>query len=140
MCGHVLSTSFSATFNTNSDSMAAIILNDAGQGDIKIREVRITTDDGTATDTPDYHKRIKFGTTTNTTSGSAGTVINVDRSRNWFWTGVRKGPGTGYTLDSTIDTFSVHSATDFIWRAADDDDKIVIPTSTNFIVEINPAG
>lgn len=138
--GTVLCSAVAANFPTNADRMAIMVETSAATTPIRIKKVRITSGDGTETTTPDYHKRIKFGLTSNTTSGSNQTPKVVNRSRNWYWTSSRIGPGTGYTIDTTIDTFSIHSATDFVWQAADDEDKIVVPSGTSFIVEINPAG
>jgi hypothetical protein len=52
---------------------------------------------------------------------------------------IKTGTFTGGTINKTIDINSVHSTTDFLWQAADDDDKIVVAANGIFGIIVNPA-
>lgn len=129
------------SFTVNTDSLAVEI--DAPTNTtIKIKKIRITDTDGTLapTNMNDYHRKIKLVTQSASGTGmNAFTEIESDDNNTTAVATVTTGPGTAGTISATIDTLSVHSATDFLWQAADEDDKIVVKPGESFGIIVNPA-
>src|SRR6266496_5758450 len=136
---YIYSAVVQAAFNANTDSLA-IEIDAPANTTIKIRRIRITHDDGTATTSSDYFRKVKLVTESAAGSGgSAYTPIPVDANGPASISTVNTGAFTVGTIDKTIDINSVHSATDYLWQACDEDDKIVVTGGGIFGIIINPA-
>lgn len=128
-------------FTINTDSIAVEITAPSNTT-LKIKKIRITQDDGTATTSSDYCRKIKIVTESSAGSGgSSYTPITTDQNEpvSVATVNINSGSFTVGAIDATIDKLSLHSATDFIWQAGDDDDKITVKPGGIFAVVINPA-
>lgn len=136
---NVYSAVVSASFSQNTDSLAIEIDVPAGIT-VKIKKIRVTNDDGTGLSTRDAHTKIMMHTeSAGGTGGSTYTAIDLDDNTTPSLCTVKIGPMGPGTLATTIDMVSVHSATDFFWQAADEDDKIVVKPGDIFAIMVNPA-
>ena len=140
-----MTTTYSAvvtgSFVAGQDSVA-IEIDAAANETIKIKKIRITDTDGTnaPTNMNDYYRKVKLVVESATATGtSAYTAVDTDDNSSPSTSTVKIGPGTPGTISTTIDVLSLHSTTDFIWQAADEDDKIVITPGGIFAVVVNPA-
>ena len=127
-------------FAPNTDSLA-IEIDAPANVTIKIKTIRITDTDGTLapTNMNDYYRKVKLVTCSTSGTGSAFTPIEIDDNNTASVCTVETGPGTPGTIASTIETLSIHSTTDYIWQAADEDDKIIVKPGGIFAVIVNPA-
>jgi len=115
-------------------------LDAAANDSIKIRRIRIMHGDGTATVSADYHRKVKLITeSAGGTGGSTFTPVAKDANATAASTTCKTSLTAVGTIDKTLDIQSQHSATDFIWQAADEDDKIVIKPGGIFGIVVNPA-
>ena len=125
-------------FVPNTDSLA-IELDAPANTAIRIKKIRITPTDGTDTTVNDFHRKIKLVFCSTTGTGSAYTPIELDDNGTPSITTVETGPATAGTISTTLDTISLHSGTDFLWQAADEEDKIVIQPGGIFAIVVNPS-
>ena len=126
-------------FQPNTDQIA-IEIDSPASSIIKIRKIRITTTDGQDTAVKDAHKAVDLIIeSVGTTGGSLYTPIPVNANNPASACTVTVGPAAKGTVFQTVDTMSVHSGTDYLWQAADDDDKIVIQPGQIFAIVVNPA-
>jgi hypothetical protein len=136
---YIYSAVVQAAFNTNSDSLA-IEITAPSSTTIKIRKIRITHDDGTATVSADYYRKIKIVTESVAgTGGNSYTPITRDQNEPVSACTVKTALTAVGTVDKTIYINSVHSTTDYLWQASDDDDKIVVLPNGIFGIIVNPA-
>ena len=127
-------------FDLNTDKLA-IEITAAANTTVKIKKIRVFHDDGTATVTSDYHKKVKLvRESVAGTGGGSYTPLKLDANASASASTVKTGVFTVGTISDTIDALSIHSTTDFYWQAADEDDKIVVAPSGIFGIVINPAG
>lgn len=108
---------------------------------IKIKKIRVTFGDGTQTVVADGTKLVSMVAAS--TSGTGGTTItptSPDPNAPAAASTVKSGPMYKGTVTAVIDANSIHSGTDFIWHAADEDDKIVITPATMFALVENCSG
>jgi len=130
-----------SAFAANADSLAIEITAPANVT-VKIRRIRISHDDGTATASSDYHRRVKLVTESVAgTGGSSYTPVPTDINATASACTVKVNGGSFVvgTIDRTIDINSQHNTTDFLWQARDEDDKIIIKAGGIFGVIVNPA-
>lgn len=107
---------------------------------IKIKKIRITHSDGQHANVEDSYKALDLVIqSVGTTGGSLYTPIEVNDSATVSKCIVTVGPAPKGTIFQTIDTISIHAGTDFVWQAADEDDKIVIQPGQIFAVVVNAA-
>lgn len=128
----------SGNFPPNTDNLAIEITAPANQT-IKIKKIRITDADGTATTVNDFHRRVKLVTESVAGGGTSFTPITLDGNAPASNSTVTTGPTAVGTVATTIDCLSIHSATDFFWQAADEDDKIVLTPGQIFGIVVNTA-
>jgi hypothetical protein len=136
---YIYAATVQAAFSTNADSLAIEITAPANTT-VKIRRIRITHDDGTATTSSDYYRKVKL--VTESVAGSGGssyTPIPLDGNDPASVATVKTGAFAVGTISKTIDSNSVHSTTDFYWQARDEDDKIIVAPGGIFGVIVNPA-
>ena len=130
----------SAEFNFNEDNLA-IEIAAASNTTVKIKQIRVMTDDGTRVDTIDHYKSVKLVRESAAgTGGSSYTPIKRDPSSAASGSTVKTGAFVVGTVSETIDSLSVHSVTDFYWSAADEEDKITVEPGGIFGIVLNPAG
>lgn len=136
---NVYSAVVTGAFTANTDKLA-IEIDAPANTTIKIKKIRVTSDDGTGTITDDAYREIKLVTESVAgTGGSSYTPIDLDDNNNPSVSTVKIGPMAPGTISTTVDVLSVHSGTDFYWSAADEDDKIVVTPGGIFGVVINPS-
>lgn len=108
---------------------------------LKIKKIRVMHSDGTQATLPDAHKSVMLITESAAgLGGSSFTPIALDSSTPASAATVKTGIMTKGTVASTIDELSVHSATDLLWQASDEDDKIVLSPGSIFGLVVNAAG
>lgn len=108
---------------------------------IKIKKIRISYGDGTQLVVADGTKSVALITESVAgTGGSTYTPIALDGSTTASTATVKTGLMTKGTVASTIDDMSIHSGTDFLWQAADEDDKIVLTPGSIFGIVVNASG
>ena len=138
---YIYSAIVQSNFTANTDQLAVEITAPANRT-LKIRKIRITHGDGTATVTSDYYRRIKIVTESVAgTGGGAYTPINTDGNDtvSVATVNINTGAFVPGTVSKTIDINSIHCTTDFSWQARDEDDKIIVLPSGIFGLIINPA-
>jgi hypothetical protein len=138
---YIYSAIVQSNFSTNTDQLAIEITAPANKT-LKIRKIRITHGDGTATVTSDYYRRVKIVTESVAgTGGGAYTPINTDNNDpvSVATVNINTGAFVVGTISKTVDINSIHCTTDFSWQAEDEDDKIVVLPGGVFGVIINPA-
>lgn len=136
---NIFSAQVTASFTANTDSLA-IEIDAATNTTIKIRKIRVSTDDGTGLLVDDFYREIRL--VRESAAGSGGstyTPINIDGNNNPSVSTVKTGAFTPGTTSATIDAISIHAGTDFYWSAADEDDKIVVTPGGIFGLILNPA-
>lgn len=123
----------------NTDSLA-VEIDAAANTTVKIKKIRISDGDGTGLLVSDYHKEIKlvFESVAGT-GGNSYTPIDLDDNATPSVSTVKTGAFIPGTISATLDSISIHSATDFYWSARDEDDKIVITPGGIFGLILNPA-
>ena len=137
---YVYSAYVQAGFTVGTDQLA-IEITAPSTREIKIRQIRVTIGDGTATATSDFHRKIKIITESAAgTGGASYTPIALDQNMPASTATVNTGAFTVGTIDNTIDVNSQHSTNSYKWQAVDEDDKIVIKAAGIFGVTINTAG
>ena len=138
---NVYSAVVTGNFSVNTNSLA-IEIDAPANTTIKIKKIRITDTDGTLapTNMNDYYRDVSLVIESVAGTGmSTYTPIEIDDNAPASVSTVKIGPGTAGTIATTIDSLSLHSATDFFWQAADEDDKIVVTPGSIFGIVINPA-
>lgn len=126
-------------FSANTNSLAIEITAGSSQV-VKIKKIRITDEDGTATTVNDYYRNIILVRESAAgTGGSTFTPVDLNDNTPASSSTVKVGPMTPGTTSTTIDDLSIHSGTDFYWAAADEDDKIVVAPGAIFGIIVNPA-
>lgn len=135
----VYSAQVTAACKINTDSLTVEITAPANTT-LKIRKIRISDGDGTGLTVSDYHREAKlvFESVAGT-GGNTYTPIDLDDSATPSLSTVNTGAFTPGTISTTLDSLSIHSATDFYWSAADEDDKIVVTPGGIFGLILNPA-
>lgn len=139
---HVYSAVVQSAFSTDTDSLAIEITAPANKY-VKIRKIRVFTSDGTDTTSFDHNKKVKL--ITESAAGSGGTSytpITLNANDPASVCTVNIAPATTAftigTISTTIDIFSIHSDSGFIWHASDEGDKISIAPGGIFGVTVNP--
>ena len=128
-------------FAANTDTLA-IEIDAPANTTLKIRKIRISHDDGTATASSDYQRKVKLVMESSAGSGgSSYTPIQVDGNdtASVSTVNINSGSFVPGTISSTLDIQSQHSSCDFVWEAADEDDKIIVAPGGIFGVTVNPA-
>lgn len=129
-------------FDTQNDELAIEIIAPANET-VKIKKIRIMYGNGIETATSDSYRRAKLVLESAAgTGGASYTPIKTDPNSVASSSTVKIGTGsfTPGTISTTIDTLSIHTATDFYWAAADEDDKIVLDPSNTFGIIIASGG
>ena len=135
----VYSAHVTASFDQNADKLA-IEIAAAANTTIKIKKIRVSHGNGTGTATTDYYKSVKLvRESAGGSGGTAYTPVKLNASSADSTATVKTGPFTVGTITDTINVFSVHSGTDFLWSAADEDDKITVAPGGIFAIVVNPA-
>jgi hypothetical protein len=120
-CAQVTNSFASATDNL------AVEITAASNTTLKIKKIRIFHSNGTDLSAQDYYRRVKLVRESAAgTGGSSFTPIALDGNNTPSTSTVKTGSFTVGTIRDTIDIISPHSATDFYWSAAEEDDKIVV--------------
>lgn len=136
----IYSAQFAGDFDANTDTLAIEITAPSNVA-LRIRKIRIMHNDGTATVTADYHKKIKIvRESVAGTGGTSYTPIKLDANSAASAATVKTKLTAVGTISDTLDVHSVHAVTDFYWQAYDDDDKISVAPSGIFGIVVNPAG
>lgn len=107
---------------------------------VKIKRIRVMHGGGSETLTSDYHRNIKL--VFESVAGTGGNVFNpvkMDPNSNPSTSSVIVGAFKPGTISDTLDSLSVHSATDYNWAAADEDDKITLAPGGIFGIILNVA-
>lgn len=108
---------------------------------IKIKKIRVTYGDGTQTVVADGTKSVSLITESVAgKNGTSFTPIPLDGNAPTSQSTVNIGPMFKGTVSTTIDDMSIHSGTDFLWQAADEDDKIVLTPGSIFGIVVNCSG
>lgn len=128
-------------FAANTDTLA-IEIDATTNATVKIRKIRISHDDGTATTSSDYQRKVKLVRESSAGSGgSSYTPIPVDSNTtaSVSTVNINSGSFTPGGISSTLDIQSQHSSCDFVWEALDEEDKIIVAPGGIFGVTVNPA-
>ena len=135
----VYSAHITAGFDQNTDKLA-IEITAPSNTTIKIKKIRVSHGNGTGTITTDYYKTVKLVRESAAgTGGTSYTPVKMNANSVDSTATVKTGPFTVGTITDTVNILSVHSGTDFLWSAADENDKIVVSPGGIFGIVVNPA-
>lgn len=136
---YVYSAYVQANFTVGTDKLA-IEIDAPANKTIKIRQIKVVYGDGTAAASADFHRKVKVVTESAAGSGGASyTPVPLDQTVPASASTVNTGAFTVGTIDQTLDVNSQHSSNSFIWKAVDEDDKIVLKPGSIFAIVVNTA-
>jgi hypothetical protein len=109
---------------------------------LKITQINVSIGDGTATASSDFYRKVKI--VTESAAGTGGTsytpaALDANQPASASTVTVNNGAFAVGTIANTIDVNSQHSTNSFVWRAVDEDDKIVVAAGGIFGVVLNTA-